>query len=220
MPKIQISPLSGLASSLHRALPVLVTCLIAGLLVGLSWSTPSQAAKEEPSKLLDKPAPILSGRALISRGLLNLKKLRQDVVFLKDDQGKPIKENGKYKTETTQYAQVLNFFATYCVPCVKEIPTFNKIAEKYQGEKVRFLYVNVDVERTQEEVKAFAKAKGISVEMMFPSVRYAMKAYDIDALPRIVIIDPDGVIRTVIRGFHEDLGVQMDEVLAGVLPKG
>ena len=199
-------------------LPVLIPALL--LITALLLPAPLRAAGDDaPSKLLDKPAPLLMGQGLMTSKLVNIKKLRSEVEYLKDAEGKLVKDDkGALKKEVTNYAQVLNFFATYCVPCVKEIPTFNRITETYKGRKVQFYYVNVDVEKTKEEVAQFAKAKGIAVEMVFPSVKYAMKAYDIDALPRIVVIDGDGVIRKVIRGFHEDLAAQMDDVLSGVIP--
>jgi thiol-disulfide isomerase/thioredoxin len=96
---------------------------------------------------------------------------------------------------------------------VKEIPTFNKIAASYPGKAIRFVYVNVDNEKTQAEVKAFAQAKGIDVEMMFPSVSHALKTYQVETLPRIVVIDSSGKVNTVITGFHDDLAGQIDQVV-------
>jgi len=112
---------------------------------------------------------------------------------------------------------VLNFFATYCVPCVKEIPTFNRLAKSYEGKPVHFVYVNVDTEKTAEQVRDFAREKGIAVEMMLPSVHYALDAYKIDALPRIVVVNADGVVAHVITGFQEDLAAQIGEILDSVL---
>ena len=201
-----------------RALPV-VLALVMWLAVWLTAGLlPGPAGAAEPHPLLGKPAPILSGRAAFGTGLVSLNRLRQQVVAERDAQGKAVLKDGKPNLRVLSNAVVLNFFATYCVPCVQEIPTFNRIAETYRGRRVRFLYVNVDTEKSETEVRAFAKAKGIEVEMMLPSVRYALKAYRIEALPRIVIVAPDGVVAHVILGFQDDLEAQLAELLKEVLP--
>jgi len=197
----------------------LVPAALALMVWVLAWPGSVQAAA--PESLIGKPAPNLIGRAAFGTGLLKLDKLRRDVVFELDAEGKPVKEGGKYKTRTIDYALVLNFFATYCVPCIKEIPAFNRAARSYVGKPVKFLYVNVDTEATVEQVIRFAKEKGIDgVEMMLPSVKNAIELYKIEALPRMVFVDRKGVVAEVITGFHEDLPKQIDAVLKPLLPQG
>ena len=200
---------------------------LAGVTFAADDNGPKQAIQEhgeqkehKASNLMGKPLPPLSGPASISRGLLNLQKYTRDLIFLKDADGKLIIENGRAKTRLDTYALVINFFATYCGPCVREIPTFNKIAASYPGKPVKFLYVNVDVEKSAEEVKAFAQQKGITVEMMFPSVSQTTKVYEIDTLPRIVVADQDGVVRKIVYGFQENLTAQLDKEIQDILTRG
>jgi len=44
----------------------------------------------------------------------------------------------------TDSIYVINFWATWCAPCVKEIPDFEKIHAKYNDEKVKVLFVSLD----------------------------------------------------------------------------
>lgn len=44
----------------------------------------------------------------------------------------------------TDSLYVINFWATWCAPCVKEIPDFEKIHERYQQQKVKVLFVSLD----------------------------------------------------------------------------
>ncbi|HEX7928255.1 MAG TPA: TlpA disulfide reductase family protein [bacterium] len=174
-------------------------------------------AADKPSSLVGKAFPNLSGQGTSGK-LVNLQQMKREVEFLKDAQGQLIKEpSGRYKTKITDYVIVLNFFATYCVPCVKEIPTFNKIATAYPNQPVRFVYVNVDNEKSPAEVREFAKSKGIDVEMMFPSVSHAIQTYGIESLPRIVVIDAKGTVSTVITGFQENLAAQIDGIVKPLL---
>jgi thiol-disulfide isomerase/thioredoxin len=199
------------APGLPRRLAVLLAVLAA------LW-VPALAGAQETSPLIGKPAPLLSGRAAFGTGLLNLNRMQKDIVQERDAQGNPVREGDRVKLRVVKYAVVLNFFATYCVPCVQEIPTFNRVAKSYEGRPVKFVYVNVDTEKSAEEVRDFARQKGIEVEMMLPSVRYAVQAYKIDALPRIVVVDPEGVVTHVIMGFQADLAAQIGQILAQVLP--
>lgn len=45
-------------------------------------------------------------------------------------------------TDTTY---VVNFWATWCIPCVEELPNFEKLAEKYKDEKVKVILVSLDM---------------------------------------------------------------------------
>lgn len=198
----------------------LIGMLAAG---GTPWAQNKPVISEHPvqkeSALVGKPLPPLSGPAALSKGLLNLQKLTHELTFLKDADGKLIIENGHAKTRLDTYALVINFFATYCAPCIREIPTFNKVAASYANQPVRFLYVNVDVEKSAEEVKQFAVEHGITVEMMFPSVSQTIKTYQIETLPRIVVADRQGIVRTVFLGFQENLTAQIDGVIREVLKR-
>ena len=44
----------------------------------------------------------------------------------------------------TDSLYVVNFWATWCAPCVKEIPDFEKLYEKYKTQKVKVLFVSLD----------------------------------------------------------------------------
>ncbi len=48
--------------------------------------------------------------------------------------------------------RVINFWATWCAPCVKEMPYFVKAHEKYRDQKVKFLLVNLDMPSNLEEL--------------------------------------------------------------------
>lgn len=193
--------------------------LLSGLMLLAFALLPAPTLAQAGHPLIGEPAPRLSGRALFGKGLLNLNKLQNQIVYRRDAQGRPIREGRKLNISVEKRALVLNFFATYCIPCIQEIPAYNRVAREYAERPVKFIYVNVDTEKTAAEVRKFAVAKGIEVEMMLPSVRYALNAYQIDGLPRNVVIDRQGIVTHVILGFQEDLARQIGDILAEVLPE-
>ncbi len=50
---------------------------------------------------------------------------------------------------------ITNYWATWCGPCVEEIPDFVALHNEYKDKKVKFLFVNVDDARTQAQVAPF-----------------------------------------------------------------
>lgn len=57
---------------------------------------------------------------------------------------------------------VINFWATWCKPCVEEIPDFLRLKDELNSEKVRFLFVSLDFRRNLEsQVVPFIKSRGM-----------------------------------------------------------
>ncbi len=86
---------------------------------------------------------------------------------------------------------VLDFWATYCVPCLKEIPTFNRLHEQLAGRGVVVLGVSMDVDGGAPLVRAFLKAH----PMEYPVALGSEKAFDlfhVSRLPTTVVFDRNG----------------------------
>jgi thiol-disulfide isomerase/thioredoxin len=62
---------------------------------------------------------------------------------------------------------VVNFWATWCVPCVKELPEFEKINANYSGLKVKVLLISLDNPRhMQSRVSPFIEEHGLKSEII------------------------------------------------------
>ena len=60
---------------------------------------------------------------------------------------------------------VVNFWATWCAPCVKELPYFQEIQNKYSGSEVKVLLVSLDSKSTLDaKVKPFVLKTGMTAE--------------------------------------------------------
>ncbi len=62
---------------------------------------------------------------------------------------------------------VINFWATWCKPCVQELPYFNSVADQFKGQKVKFVFVSLDFMNTIEKsVKPFLRKNTFKGEVV------------------------------------------------------
>lgn len=70
------------------------------------------------------------------------------------------------KQNDTTY--VVNFWATWCVPCVEELPHFEKLNEKYKEDKVKVMLVSLDMSKQVEsKLLPFIKERQLKSEVLF-----------------------------------------------------
>ncbi len=72
-----------------------------------------------------------------------LKTIDREDFYLRNYCGK-LRQPWKNKT---QHIMVISFFATWCVPCMKEIPELEKIADKYKDKNVKVVLIDVQEKR-------------------------------------------------------------------------
>lgn len=67
-------------------------------------------------------------------------------------------------TDTTY---VVNFWATWCAPCVKELPNFEQIRTAYANKKVKVLLVSLDyASQVDKKIKPFVQRRGLKSEVL------------------------------------------------------
>lgn len=95
---------------------------------------------------------------------------------------------------------VLNFWASWCGPCQREMPDFN---QKYLevGDKVQFLMVNLTTgSETVEKVRKFIADKGYFFPVLFDTTYSAADAYAVYSIPATFFIDSEGYIMAHAKG--------------------
>ena len=94
---------------------------------------------------------------------------------------------------------MINFWATWCGPCRQEMPHLNKLHDKYSPAGFVLLGVNVDEDtRYAAEV---AKKLGIRFPVLLDTDKAISRLYDLSTMPSTVLIDRDGKVRYVHRGY-------------------
>jgi thiol-disulfide isomerase/thioredoxin len=94
---------------------------------------------------------------------------------------------------------IVNFFATWCPPCRKEVPELIKLAKAYDGKNLQIIGISVD-ENGEEAVIPFAQQVGFNypVYLTTPELN---KTFNIDAVPQIFLYSKDGTLITNLKGY-------------------
>ena len=94
---------------------------------------------------------------------------------------------------------VVNFWATWCGPCREEMPQLNRLYEKYHA--AGFVLLGVNVDDDQRKAAEVAGKLGVTFPVLLDSDKIVSKLYDLSTMPSTVIIDRDGKVRYVHRGY-------------------
>lgn len=146
--------------------------------------------------------------------------------FLKNWTVERDKNLRKFMSQPDRYPVVLSFFATWCVPCMKELPHLENVFQAYKNEKVKFFLVDItEATRTGENENSpkagpFLAEKGVTIPILYDNRGVAKERYGAKTLPRLFVIDKFQIIREARQGFHEgedlegELSALIDELMA------
>ncbi len=116
-----------------------------------------------------------------------LKDVRGRMVRLSDYKGKVV---------------LLNFWATWCVPCRVEIPELVKLQKEYQGQGLQIVGITVQ-KYQQRTVRSLAKRLAINYPILFGTQKVTRLFGLGEVLPVTIIIDREGIMRDRILGIME-----------------
>lgn len=148
-------------------LGVLAVIAVGG--IGYLYYTVSKGPDMAKAQAMErKPAPIITLATFPDKNQVSL----QDLI----GQGKPV---------------YLNFWATWCPPCVGEMPHFEALYPKYQNQ-IQFLAVSQDAKK--EAADSFIADKGYTFPVAWDADQKAGQTYGVQAIPTSVLIDAEGKI--------------------------
>lgn len=96
---------------------------------------------------------------------------------------------------------VLNFWATWCVPCKSEMPIFVEVYKKYRDRGVVVLAASVDDESTGKYVAQYARIYKMDFPILVNANTDMMRELGLgEAVPSTLFFDPDGNVAGKILG--------------------
>ena len=106
---------------------------------------------------------------------------------------------------------LINFFASWCLPCRDEMPVLEKIVRNYQPKGVVFLGIAVD--DTEEKMKEFIKRYDVTFPVGLDKTAEIQKSFGLYGIPTTYFIDRNGMIN------YSHSGVVTEELLQHELDK-
>ena len=105
-------------------------------------------------------------------------------------------KGGKTSLESMKGKYVyIDVWATWCGPCRAEIPSLKAIEEKFHDKNIAFVSISVDENKDHEKWLTFVNEKQLGGIQLFADNNWAsdfIKAFNINSIPRFILIDPSG----------------------------
>jgi cytochrome c biogenesis protein CcmG/thiol:disulfide interchange protein DsbE len=90
---------------------------------------------------------------------------------------------------------VLNVWATWCTPCIVEMPSFERLHRQFPNSDLRIVAVSIDDVVGGDSVRAFARGLGVTFDVLLDSTRAINRDYQVTGYPETFVIARDGTIR-------------------------
>lgn len=183
---------------MHRPLKFFLICLATILiLLGAAFASPRSLASQEPRWQLreGQTAPDFSLSILAGK-----KKWK-----LSDHRGRVV---------------MVDFWATWCGPCIHTMPEVDALNKKYKDKKVEVVSISIDLftQSSVEQIHRFLEDKHFSMPILVGELKEIASYVLADSggrkvvvIPNTYIIDPEGVIRFHMTGGGEGVGQVFDE---------
>ena len=166
------------------------------------WLRTTRVAKREIRRVGER-AKLDEARRLMGKGAM-----------FKDVEGIDLKGRaaalGDYVGRGKDYV-LLDFWASWCGPCKREIPYLARLSEKFKGRGLTV--VGMFVADTRENFAKAVAAEGISWPQIFDSAKTARALYGVTGIPQIILFAPDG--RIVARDLRGEQMVKLVEETLG-----
>ncbi|MCM8768663.1 MAG: TlpA family protein disulfide reductase [Candidatus Omnitrophica bacterium] len=131
----------------------------------------------------------------------SLKSLTGKTVKLSDYKGKVV---------------VLNFWASWCPPCRREIPDFVKVHQAYRGEGVEFIGIAID--EKIEDIKKIVEQNRVEYPIVLGDEKVQSLYGGINAVPTTFFVNQEGrIIRKKIGAMNQE---ELEEIIKSLLKKG
>ncbi len=163
--------------------------LVAVVIACMAYGVLGAAAEQPPSRV---PAPRFKARDLTGR-VLDLSKLLH--------RG-PI---------------VLDFWATWCSPCVEALPELQALQRKYDDAGLTVIGVSVDGPRNFARVRPFTASMGLTYPIVLDSDGRLQQLYHVIAIPTAFVIDTTGTITYVRVAYRPGEGAKLEHGVRALL---
>ena len=158
-------------------------------IAGAAFEPDSKADSSVELGIIQAGSPELGGQAPD----FALRDLDKNIVRLSDFRGKPV---------------LLNFFASWCVPCLAEMPYIQ--AAHLESQERGYVVLGVAVQDSRGALRSLSESMGLSFPMVLDGDNSIGIAYQVVGPPATFFIDADGKIVSVVAGTIEEEALEQE----------
>jgi thiol-disulfide isomerase/thioredoxin len=97
---------------------------------------------------------------------------------------------------------IIDFWATWCEPCKKEMPGYQKLMDRYGVNRLAVVGLKFDIMKDTEDPVQFANRIGVRYPLAIATDELKRKFGGIEGLPTTMLYDRDGILRKKVIGFE------------------
>jgi thiol-disulfide isomerase/thioredoxin len=168
---------------------VLYICLVAPGFTGFTLAELKPAGlKQNPAAPQQSKPPAIAAGEIGSRlPAFSATDLRGNRISSSDLRGKVV---------------LIDFWATWCQPCKKEMPGYQKLLDHYGSRGFAVIGLKMDIMADTEAPRAFARKLGIHYPLVVATDDLKQKFGGIKGLPTTLLYDRQGILRRKVIGFE------------------
>ncbi len=117
--------------------------------------------------------------------------------------GKSTNKTKIHLSESHGKIRIVTFWATWCAPCLKELPVLNALQKRGGAERIQVIAVNIN-DRQNDFRRALRKLENYEIDFVFDYKKSVAKKYGVEGIPHMFIIDVDGRVAFRHVGYKEE----------------
>ncbi len=122
-----------------------------------------------------------------------------------------------YKDIKGEQFTVIDFWATWCKPCIKSIPKLVEMSEEFESHGVNFVGISIDGPRNLAKVKPFARSLGVTYPILLDTNSEVMAKLGVRAVPSLLVINSNDEIVYFHEGYKPGEEIAIREEIVKLL---
>jgi len=114
---------------------------------------------------------------------------------------------------------IVDFWATWCKPCIKAFPDLQEIFDKYKNCGLKVVAISIDGPKSMSRVGSLIKSKGNTFEVLLDPGQKVARKFHVTSVPRTVLVRTDGTIAYAVTGYRPKNHEELDAAVAKLLPE-
>ena len=183
-------------AALLLAVVLVIAAAGIGLLASAKSPSPEPASAPAPS---ERPTPLAPSSAAVDAAFRDLDLVKPSRSKAAEDFTLPALDGGTFRLAEQRGKIVLvNFWATWCPPCLEEMPAMERLWRKHKD--AGFVLVAVSVDTDPQKVTPFVNEHRLTFPVAFDTKMAIADRYGVRALPSSFIVGRDGTLAALALG--------------------